>query len=479
MDAANNDSNFEQSAQRGQRSCVQAGLFSILLATGLGGCVSPGLQDKAASPAVTQDALEFEPVPVPAAPISSAPSAITSPDQPPSNSQIWSRLIRGFRLEAIEHPRIDHEISRLQRSPSAFFSLMTRAEPYLHHILNEIESAGLPTELALLPAVESGFRPHVYSPDGAAGLWQFMPATGRMFGLRQDWWYDKRRSVRASTQAAIGYLDRLNQRFDGDWLHSLAAYNAGARKVRVALRRAQRRGEPRDFWSLDLPGETDRYVPRLLAIAAVVSDPGRYGLRLPEIPDQAYFAPALTAGQIDLAIAAELAGIPLDQLLRLNAGHRRWSSHPEGPHELLLPIAQIPRFETAAASLPDDQRLRWQRHRIKAGESLSRIARRFGVTVEAIQQSNGLKGSHIRAGDNLLIPLSASVTRQSARSNTIARQRVHYRVRSGDSLHTIARRFQVSVADLKRWNRVGRYIHPGERLTVFIDPDADTQWAAW
>ncbi len=472
MNAADNNSNSEQSAHRGQRPNVWAGLLAIVLAGCLSGCFSPGLRDEATSP-VTVETPQDEPL-TPSVVPAAAPCATATVTAAPPDREIWSRLRNGYRLEAIAHPRIEHEIGRLKRSPRAFLALMRRAEPYLHHILNEIEAAGLPTELALLPAVESGFRPHVYSPDGAAGLWQFMPATGRMFGLHQDWWYDKRRSVRASTQAAISYLDRLNKRFDGDWLQTLAAYNAGARKVRVAIRRAKRQGEPSDFWSLDLPGETDHYVPRLLAIAAVVGAPERYGLRLPEINDQPYFAAAFTAGQIDLTIAAELAGIPLDELLRLNAGHRRWSSRPDGPHELLLPIRRVYRFEVAAASLPDDQRSRWQRHRIQAGESLSRIARRFGVTVQTIRQSNGLTGSRIRAGDDLLIPLSASNTHHAAGSNAMARQRHHYRVRSGDSLHTIARRFQVSVGDLKRWNQVGRYIHPGEQLTVFVDPDADT-----
>jgi membrane-bound lytic murein transglycosylase D len=467
MDAAEDMSDSEQSAKRRQRWRLPRMALLLLIGLTLAGCL--GRETKQESPTGVDTAGTASPTSAEADAGQTDVAMITPVSE---DGAIWSRLRRGFRLGDISHPRIDREIRRLRQAPKAFVALMMRAEPYLHHILNEVEAAGLPTELALLPAVESGFRPHVYSPDGAAGLWQFMPATGRMMGLEQDWWFDTRRSVRPATDAAIAYLEKLNGRFSGDWLHTLAAYNAGARKVGNAIRKARRRGEPTDFWSLDLPGETDRYVPRLLALAMVVDDPEKYGLELPKIDDRPYFAPAFTAGQIDLNVAAELAGIPVEDLLVLNAGHKRWTSRPDGPHELLLPVDRVYRFEFAAASLPDDKRLRLVRHRIQPGESLSRIARRYGVTVQAIRQSNGLKDSRIRAGEELLVPLSDSVVAEASKSNELARQRLYYRVRKGDSLYTIARRFQVSIADLKRWNRVGRYIRPGERLTVFIDPDA-------
>ena len=390
----------------------------------------------------------------------------------PQPRQIWDRLRSGFALSAIEHPRIDQEIKRLQRFPNAFSALMARSEPYLNYILNEIQLAGLPTELALLPAVESGFRPYAYSPDGAVGLWQFMPATGRTVGLDQDWWFDERRTVRAATHAAIGFLQQLHTRFNGDWLHALAAYNAGTAKVGRALRKARRRGEPTDFWSLDLPGETDRYVPRLLALARIVADPEHYGLDLPDVPDTPYFSVADTRGAIDLNVAAEAAGIPVEQLLGLNAGHRRWATNPDGSHELLLPKDSIAAFDDALQQLPDEKRLRWQRHQVKPGESLNKIARHYGVNSDAIRRLNGMSGSQIRAGGDLLIPLSDLVSPAVAQAGQMSRQRLRYRVRKGDSLYKIARRFQVSIKDLKRWNQVGRYLQPGDRLTVYVDPDA-------
>ncbi len=467
MTAANDRSDSDQSGCLEQRPWLLAVLLTVAAALVLGGCAGNASRSGTETTARAGD----RPAAYPGSAL--VPAADTIPPEPePADGQIWSRLRRGFMLGDIRHPRIEQEIRRLQRSPRGFLTVMARAEPYIHYIIGEIEAAGLPSELALLPAVESGFRPHVYSPDGAAGLWQFMPATGHMLGLRQDWWFDKRRSVRASTRAAITYLQRLNRRFSGDWLQTLAAYNAGAGTVGKAIRRAGRRGEDTDFWSLDLPGETDRYVPHLLALAAIVADPEAYGMELPAIADQPYFATAATGGQIDLNVAARLASMPVEDLLTLNAGHKRWASRPDGPHELLLPVDRVEGFEQRILVLPPDQRLRWQRYRIQRGDSLNRIARRFGVTVEAIRRSNGLRDSRIRAGKDLLIPLSDSVTPGAAGSNRQARQRLRYRVRKGDSLYTIARRFQVSVTDLKRWNRVGRYIRPGEKLTVFIDPDA-------
>jgi len=463
MIAGNDMPDSDQSGHRRQCPVACRPLLVVLVVLILAGCAGPGIRTADDQPLPPAGAVQTD---------MQKGLAANPGASEPEDAMIWTRLRRGFRLSHTDHPRITHEIRRLQRSPGAFTTLMARSEPYIHYILGEIEAAGLPTELALLPAVESGFRAHVYSPDGAAGLWQFMPATGRMLGLEQDWWFDERRTVRSSTGAAIEYLQRLNRRFDGDWLQTLAAYNAGAGTVGRAIRRAEKRREATDFWSLDLPGETDRYVPRLLAVAAIVGNPEAYALQLPEISNRPFFTVASTGGQIDLNVAAQSAGMPVEQLLALNAGHKRWASRPDGPHELLLPVAHVDQFESAIVTLPDDQRLRWLRYRIQRGDSLSRIARRHGVTVEALRRSNGLKDTRIRAGRDLVIPLSDSVAFVASTSNQQSRQRLRYQVRKGDSLYTIARRFQVSVTDLKRWNRVGRYIRPGERLTVFVDPDA-------
>lgn len=390
-------------------------------------------------------------------------------DEPPP---IWDRLRRGFSLPQADTPRVQREVRRLQASPRAAMALLLRAEPYLHHILDQIELAGLPHELALLPAVESGFVPHAYSASGAAGLWQFMPATGGMLDLQQDWWHDQRRSVVESTTAAISYLQILHRRFDGDWLHALAAYNAGSATVKRAIAKAHSRHKPTDYWSLDLPRETESYIPRLLALSQLVAAPEAFGLELPEMPDEPFFAVVDTGGQIDLAVAAELAGVPLDELLALNPAQRRWASHPDGPHRLLVPVAASERLAQALLTLPPEERLRWRRHQIREGDNLIRIAREYDVSVDAIKRANGLTDSRIRAGRDLLIPLSDSVDEVARLNGPAQRQQMQYRVRQGDSLYRIAQRFRVRVADLKRWNSLGRYLQPGDRLTLYVDPDA-------
>lgn len=389
---------------------------------------------------------------------------------------VWSRLNRGYALADIKQARIDREIKRFQQYKPAFSNMLEQARPYLSHILREVEKRQMPAEIALLPAVESGFRPYAYSPDGAAGLWQFMPATGKHYGLKQDWWYDARRDPLASTDAALDYLEHLHKRFADDWLLALAAYNAGGGRVARAVRKNTNKGLPIDFWSLDLPKETDNYVPRLLALAAILRDPDAYGLALPEIGNDPQFVAVDTGGQLDLGVAARIAGVDPEELLKLNAGCNRWATHPEGPHRLLLPLDANEDFSGQLAELPDAQRMRWKRYRIRSGDTLSQIAQQHGVSVQALKQANKLSSSRIRAGKHLMIPLSQSVTSLVAvQQNRLPRSRVRYQVREGDSLYRIARQFRVKVADLKQWNSLnGRYIHPGQSLVVLVDPARQT-----
>lgn len=466
MDTTSHKPNNDQSAPPRQWPSGLVAAGGLIVALLLAGCQSTPIREAPREAMATPEA-------------QAKTAFVVRPDKAPleviptpAPRLIWPRMRSAMSLSHLQHPRIQTEIRRLKRSPDDFRVMMNRAEPYLRFIVDEVAARGLPMELALLPAVESSFRAHAYSPDGAAGLWQFMPATGRMFGLGQDWWHDKRRALEPSTRAALNYLSRLNKRFNGDWLHALAAYNAGARKVRRAIRQARRHDESTAFWALDLPGETDRYVPRLLAMAIVVADPARYGLELPPILDRPYFKRVDTGGQIDLNLVAELAGMKVEEVLALNPEHKRWASAPNGPHQLLLPVAKAESIERSLASLPESERLRWQHYRIQAGDSLGGIARRYGVSIQSIRQSNGLRSSRIHTGDDLLIPLSNSARNAITADGQLNRQTVHYRVRKGDSLYTIARRFQVSIADLRRWNQVGRFIRPGERLTVFLDPDA-------
>lgn len=396
----------------------------------------------------------------------SSPVSIPQSVETEVPADLWSLMVSGFQLEQVKNPAIDREISTYRARGESLTRQLARGEPYLYHILQEVRKRGMPAEIALLPCVESGYRPTAYSRHGAAGLWQFMPATGRYFGLKQDWWYDARRDPIASTQAALDYLQKLHDRFDDDWLLAMAAYNAGGGTVARAINANLAKGKPTDFWSLKLPAETRQYVPRILALSRIIADPQRYDIALPKIDNDPRFTKVEIGEQLDLKVAAKLAGMPAEELIRLNAGFNRWATHPEGPHYILLPVDKVDTFLENLARLPPEERLRWTRYRIRPGDTLSGIARKHGVTVTALMQANHLRNHRIRAGRDLIIPLSASPA-QAIDASAVASRRMKYRVRKGDSLYRIARRFGVRIQDLKKWNRLAsNNLRPGQTLTV-------------
>lgn len=410
----------------------------------------------------------------------------------PESNDIWNRVRRGFALpEYRHHPRVQPHIQWHQCRQDFLHRVTARSEPLLHYILEEIEARDLPTELLLLPIVESAYLPFAYSPGRAAGIWQFIPSTGRHFGLKQNWWYDGRRDIHASTQAALDYLQQLNQRFGGDWLLALAAYNAGQGTVARAISRNERLGRPTDFWNLDLPRETRHYVPKLLALQALVEDPWAYHVELWPVPDESYLRRVDLDGQLDLAVAARLAELDIEDIYELNPGFNRWATDPEGPHYLLLPAARAEAFMEGLAGLDPEERVAWHRHRIQPGETLSHIATRYGTTVAMLQQTNNIRGSNIRAGRHLLVPsatrpasgypLSAEQRRSTTQSRGPAgRQRHEHVVRAGESFWALSRRYEVGVAELTRWNGLAPAdpIRPGQRLVVWLPPGHDTPEAA-
>ena len=322
-------------------------------------------------------------------------------------TDLLDRLRADFSLPIRDDRRVDAELAWYARHPGYFDRVFARARPYLHHIVAELERRDMPREIALLPIVESAFDPFAYSHGRAAGLWQIIPGTGRRFGLKQNWWYDGRRDVIESTRAALDYLEFLANRYDGDYELAVAAYNSGEGTVDRALRKNRAAGKPTDFWSLRLPRETRAYVPRLLALAKLIAEPWNHGLVLPRIPDEPQIGIVKTDGQLDLALAAELAGLSVDELYRLNPGFNQWATDPKGPHKLVVPVGNAPQLEAALAALPASERMRWTRHKVKPGQTLSHIADRYSVTTRTIRDANGLSGNLIRAGQHLMIPTAA------------------------------------------------------------------------
>lgn len=380
---------------------------------------------------------------------------------------VWARIRNGLSWEAPDNPAVQEALNYYLGQERFLESINGRAALYLHYIVEEVEQRDMPLELALLPIVESSLNPVARSRQQALGLWQIMPATGEYLGLSSDWWYDERRDVRASTRAALDYLQTLYDGVDGDWTLAIAAYNAGIGRVTRSMQRNADARRPTDYWSLRLPAETHKYVPRLLALSLLIADPEGWGVELPPVNNVPAFAAVATGGQIELARAAELADVPLSTLKALNPGHLRWATAP-GVEELLLPPAAAAAFQQQIASLPAAERVSWQHHNVRTGETLSHIARRYGTSVAMIKEVNGLRGHMIRAGSQLMIPRGGDWQDSLAQRDS-APQPQGYRVRRGDSLYRIAGRFKVSVDQLAAWNALnpGATIYPGQRLTVY------------
>ncbi len=453
-----------------------------------------------------------------------------------------------MQLEAVDNKRVRAQLKWYLDHPGYLQRVMERARPILPFVLDELERRNLPTELALLPIVESAYQAFAYSHGRASGMWQIIPSTGRYLGLKQNWWYDGRRDIIESTHAAINYLDSLARQFDGDWELALASYNAGPGKIRSAVRYNKKRKRPTDFWHLTrIRKETRDYVPKMFALRELFAHPEKYSLDLVPVGNQVAYEIVEIDGQIDITVAADLAGISVNELYQLNPAFNRWATAPDGPHRLLLPRGQAERFREEVAKVPPNERINWVRHKIKTGETLSHISNRYRTSVALIKQVNNIRGTQIRAGKYLMVPtatrsLNSYTLSQNSRiakiqnTNRKGSKQVHivrpgqslwsisrsygvstralakwngmapidtlrvgqklvvwtsdklartvsitqtrpsntlhalrYTVRKGDSLYRIADRFNISVADIKRWNRVGKYLQPGQKLKLYVD----------
>ena len=385
---------------------------------------------------------------------------------------VLDRLRSGFSLTYEENARTAAELKWFVRHPDYLNRVFTRAQRYLPYIVAELARRDMPLELALLPIVESAYDPFAYSHGRAAGLWQMIPGTAKRFGIKQNWWYDGRRDVVDSTRAALDYLQHLEGLNDGNWLNAIASYNSGEGNVLRAARKNRKANKPTDFWYLKLPKETSMYVPKLLALVEIVSDPEKYELTLPVVADEQQFMVADIGSQLDLALAAELAGVDVDTVYQYNPGYNRWSTDPSGPHKLVMPIDAADQFVAALAGVPAADRVRWKRHKVKNGEAISQIAQKYNTTVSTIRTANNLRGNTIRAGHYLMIPVatkplsayskSADARLAKTQNKQRAGSRVEHVVKSGESFWTISRRYKVTHRKLAAWNGMA----PGDTLSV-------------
>lgn len=367
----------------------------------------------------------------------------------------WQRIRKGFQLqEHLDNPRIDQQRLWFASRGRSIEIISERSNPYLFYIIESLEERNMPLELALLPMIESAYDPLAYSRSHASGLWQFIPSTGRHFKLSQTYWYDERRDIMASTQAALTYLAYLNDMFEGDWLLALAAYNAGEGTVSRAIKRNIERGLPTDYWNLNLPAETQAYVPKLLAVSQLIQNPEAYGINLSPVANEPYFTQIPLKQQMDISRLAKLAKIEEDQLLQLNPAYNQNITFG-GPKHLLVPTDSAELLAAKLALMKPSNMVQWEKYTVRAGDNLSKIANKHYVSVSLIQDINKLPNNDLRIGQVLNIPKSpnnaASNLAQYARS---AAPRRTYTVRQGDTLSRIATQQKVSVNELKRWNKL-------------------------
>jgi membrane-bound lytic murein transglycosylase D len=475
-------------------------------------------------------------------------AALEYPAELAPQDDLWLRIKEGYGMPELSSEYTRNHESWYAARPDYVKRMVARSQRYLYHIVEEVEKRGMPTEIALLPMVESAFNPQAYSRSKASGIWQFIPSTGKDFGLKQNWWVDNRRDVTAATNAALTYLQRLHVMF-GTWDLALAAYNAGEGTVRRAIERNRKQGLPTDYESLALPAETRNYVPKLQAVKNIMTHPEQYGLEILPIPNRPYFTKVSAPEQIDAHLAAKLAEISYEEFSSLNPEYNRPVLTASGTvHELLLPVGTAEVFKTnlenydkplvswqtyhakrgermdsiarkfgislsqlrnvndlparnklaisrqilvpnAKASLNDgavmlvadnsesisqiDSRATQSavQHRVAKGDTLQLIAKRYGTDTRQLMQLNRLKSSKLKVGMQLTIrpATKATVKAQRAEDQTEATSR--YVVRKGDTLSSIARKFDVGLDDLQRWNNIeGHQINPGNRIYV-VNPD--------
>jgi membrane-bound lytic murein transglycosylase D len=402
-------------------------------------------------------------------------SAIATIDATRPREDLWARIRNGFRMPELEGRLVRRYVSYYQARPEYLERVFERSRRYLYHIVSEIERRGMPTELALLPMVESAFNPMAYSRAHASGLWQFIPATGRRFELEQTWWYDERRDIVDSTSAALDYLQSLYE-MHGDWQLALASYNWGEAAVSRALARNRRAGKPAVYANLRMPKETRNYVPKLQALKNIIRDPAAYGIELEPIPDEPYFVQVTQTPDMDLQLAAELAEMPVEEFLALNPGFSRPLIRASESSRLVLPSEKLPVFYDNLAKRKGTSLVSWRIYRPKQGEKFAPIARRFGLSITELKRVNGIPRRSWRMPKVLVVPTRAEAREASKLPVMYAppvpvrgRVGIVHRVKKGDTLTGIAHRYGVSVRSLKQWNRVGGALNIGQKIFVRKD----------
>ena len=384
---------------------------------------------------------------------------------------LWERIRAGFSMPNLEGPIVQERTAWYAARPEALKRMFERSRRYLYHIVEELEKRGMPTELALLPMVESSFNPMAYSRAHASGLWQFIPGTGKRYDLAQNWWYDGRRDIVASTSAALDYLKDIYE-MNGDWHLALASYNWGENAVAKAMERNKAAGLPIDYSSLRMPDETRYYVPKLQALKNIIANPAPFGVVLDPIPNQPYFA-TTRVKDIDIKLAAKLAEMPVEEFVALNPAFNRPIIPAAVNARIVLPADKIAVFHANLEKYDSKALVSWHAYQPKPGEKLEAIAKRFGVSVARLKEVNGVNPRVRGIPALLVVPLNGAATDTNPELPLIytppipvapPRTQVHT-VKTGDTLLSIANRYRVTPDELRRWNPIGR-LTVGQQLRI-------------
>ena len=412
--------------------------------------------------------------------VEEASTIADEPALPVGYDNLWLKLAEGFEFDVPDNSRIAKQRDYYLRHPNYLKQVSKRAEPFLYLIVEQIEAKNLPLELVLLPVVESTFDPFAYSQSSASGLWQFMPVTGDRFGLKQDWWYDGRRDVYASTEAALRYMEILHKYLGEDWLHAFAAYNSGEGRVRNAVRKNKKNNKATDYWNLSLPRETENYVPKLLALVDILRNHEKYGIELPVIPNKQVLTYVDTGSQLDLAYAAKLAELSVAEIQLLNPAFNHWATSPDGPHQLLVPTRIATEFSEKLTNSDKNKRIQWARYKVRSGDSLSVIAQKNDTTTSVLKQINDINGSFIKVGQPLLIPIASKSQQDYLYSqaqrferlqakNGKGKRKIQHTIVEGDTLWDISRRYNVTAKEIAKWNGISskQTLRLGQQLAIW------------
>jgi membrane-bound lytic murein transglycosylase D len=401
------------------------------------------------------------------------------------HGDLWDRLSKSFQIQVPTHrPQVQAQIAWFLRHQDYLNRTAKRAAPYMHYIMERIQERNLPAELALLPIIESAYSPMANSAPGASGLWQLMPGTATKFGITQNWWYDGRRDIFASTNAALDYFTYLQNYFDNNWLLALAAYDAGEGTIQEAVRKNARQGLSTEFWSLPLPQETQSYVPRLLALAEIIRNHHAYPINLPPIDDQPYLGQVDVSSQVKLADAAHMAGISFSELKLLNPGYKNWTLDPNGPYKIVLPLDKISSFKLKMASnlgiIPNDFNNSADGTayaKVKQDETLTGLTEN-NTSPNVVNETTAedekplVISSDIQAAAPTRMAIETPVEKSlpsADQSNPSPQpEKTIHVVKAHETLSAIARHNHVSMANLRIWNHLTekQAIKPGQKLIV-------------